>query len=147
MIRAALFALSYTLAALPTQAEAPSSVTDEITHIEDQWRKARIDGDTAFLEHFYAKDARIQWMNGKVQSRDEDIALFATGKVKPKFIDHGPLNISIYGQTAVVTGVDHLGGTAFGQYREMYLRFTDVLVNEGETWQLVVQQTTPTDGP
>jgi ketosteroid isomerase-like protein len=108
--------------------------------------RGRIAGDTAFLEQFYAKEGRIQGIDGKVQSRAADIALFASGKSKPKFIDHGPLEIATYGNTAVVTGGDHLGGTAFGRYGEMYLRFTDVLVKRNRRWQLVVQQATQTSG-
>jgi hypothetical protein len=46
----------------------------------------------------------------------------------------------------VVTGVYHLGGTAFGRYGEMYLRFIDVLVKRDWRWQLVVQQATQTSG-
>jgi ketosteroid isomerase-like protein len=131
--------------------EAASVATTEaaraaITRAEDAWRKARIDGDIAFLEQFYAKEGRIQAMDGKVKSRADDIAIFATGQIKPKFIDHGPLDITVYGQTAVVTGVDHLGGTAFGHYGEMYLRFTDVLVMRDGRWQLVVQQATTATG-
>jgi ketosteroid isomerase-like protein len=114
--------------------------------MEDAWRKARIAGDTAFLEQFYAKEGRIQGMDGQVQSRTADIALFASGKIKPKFIEHGPLEIATYGNTAVVTGVDHLGGTAFGRYGEVYLRFTDVLVKRDGRWQLVVQEATQTSG-
>lgn len=127
-------------------ARTREAVRNEIIQAEDAWRRARIAGDTAFLERFYAAEGRIQGMDGKVQSRDADITLFATGKIKPKFIDHGPLDIRVYGQTAVVTGVDHLGGTAFGRYGEMYLRFTDVLVRRDGRWQLVVQQTTTTSG-
>ena len=131
---------------LPALAQTTPAARAEITQVEDAWRKARIAGDTDFLESFYAKEGRIQGMTGKVQSRDADIEVFATGKIKPKFIDHGPLDIATYGDTAVVTGVDHLGGTAFGHYGEMYLRFTDVLVKRDGRWQLVIQQATTTDG-
>jgi ketosteroid isomerase-like protein len=133
---------------LASTAQARSVATDreEIIRAEDAWRKARIDGDTAFLERFYAKEGRIQGMDGKVLSRADDIAIFAAGKIKPKFIDHGPLDVAVYGDTAVVTGVDHLGGTAFGHYGEFYLRFTDVLVRRDGRWQLIVQQATKTDG-
>lgn len=116
----------------------------DIVQAEDAWRKARIDADTQFLERFYAKELRIQNIEGKLVSRADDIAIFATGKIKPKFIDHGPLDVTVYGDTAVVTGVDHLGGTAFGHYGEMYLRFTDVLVRRDRRWQLVIQQATKT---
>lgn len=138
------------LAGLTSSISATAQTTDatrqEIAKAEDAWRTARIAGDTAFLERFYAAEGRIQGMDGKVQSRAADIALFAAGKIKPKFIDHGPLDIMTYGNTAVVTGVDHLGGTAFGHYGEMYLRFTDVLVRRDGRWQLVVQQATSTSG-
>lgn len=127
-------------------AQTNDAARQEITKAEDDWRKARIAGDTGFLEQFYAAEGRIQGMDGKVMSRTADIAMFATGKIKPKFIDHGPLDITTYGKVAVVTGVDHLGGTAFGRYGEMYLRFTDVLVKRDGRWQLIVQQTTSTSG-
>lgn len=102
---------------------------------EDAWRRARLARDVAFRERFYAKEARIQGMDGKALTREADIAMFKTGQIKPKFITHGPLDIRTYGEVAVVTGVDHLGGTAFGRYGEMYLR-----------WQLIVQQATRADG-
>ena len=142
--------LCLALVGLTTSMSASAQTTDaarqEITKAEEAWRKARIAGDTAFLERFYAAEGRIQGMDGKVQSRAADIALFATGRIKPKFIDHGPFDITTYDNTAVVTGVDHLGGTAFGHYGEMYLRFTDVLVKRDGRWQLVVQQATSTSG-
>lgn len=131
---------------LPAAAQTEDAARRQIARAEDDWRKARIAGDTAFLERFYAAEGRIQGMDGKVQPRAADIALFKSGKIKPKFINHGPLDIAVYGDTAVVTGVDHLGGTAFGRYGEMYLRFTDVLIRRDGRWQLVVQQTTPTSG-
>jgi ketosteroid isomerase-like protein len=140
------FAALLTCLADVAAAQTPDTIQDEITKSEDAWRHARIAGDVAFLDRFYASEGRIQGMDGKVQSRADDIALFASGKIKPKFIDHGPLDIATYGETAVVTGVDHLGGTAFGHYGEMYLRFTDALVKRDGRWQLIVQQTTPTTG-
>jgi ketosteroid isomerase-like protein len=121
-------------------------LVQQITQAEDAWRKARIAGDVNFLERFYAKEGRIQGIDGKVLAREADIDIFRTGKIKPKFIEHGPLKIDVYGETAVVTGVDHLGGTAFGHYGEMYIRFTDVLIRRDGRWQLLVQQGTKTDG-
>jgi ketosteroid isomerase-like protein len=146
MLKPIVAALLAASVASPVLAQTSDAVRTEITQAEDAWRKARIDGDVDFLSRFYAREGRIQGMNGKVQSREADIALFATGKIKPKFIDHGPLDIATYGDTAVVNGVDHLGGTAYGHYGEMYLRFTDVLVKRDGRWQLIIQQATTTTG-
>lgn len=139
------------VAALTMTMSAAAQTTDaarqEITTAEDAWRQARIDGDVGFLERLYAEESRMQGIDGKLQSREADIDIFRTGKIKPKFINHGPLDITVYGNTAVVTGVDHLGGTAFGRYGEMYIRFTDVLVYRRGRWQLIIQQGTLTAGP
>ena len=131
---------------MPAAAQTNDAVRTEIVEAEDAWRQARIDGDVAFLERFYAKEARIQGMDGKVLTREADIAMFKTGQIKPKFFTHGRLDITTYGNIAVVTGVDHLGGTAFGRYGELFLRFTDVLVKRDGRWQLVLQQATNTTG-
>jgi ketosteroid isomerase-like protein len=116
----------------------------EIVRVEDAWRQARIDRDVAFLERFYAREMRIQGMDGRVLSRADDIAMFRSGTIRPTRIDHGPLDIALYGDTAVVTGVDHMAGVAFGREGELWLRFTDVLVRRDGRWQLVVQQATST---
>ena len=133
--------------ALSVSAQTTDAARQEITTAEEAWRQARIDGDVGFLELFYAKEGRLQGIDGKLQSREADIDIFRTGKIKPKFINHGPIDITVYGNTAVVTGVDHLGGTAFGRYGEMFIRFTDVLVKRDGRWQLIIEQGTSTTGP
>lgn len=141
----ALAASATLLGTQPASAQSSSDARERATlvQLEDAWRQARIDGDVAFLERFYASEFRVQAMDGKVQSRADDIHLFATRTIRPKFITHGPLDIRVYGNTAVVTGLDHLGGTYASHYGEMYLRFTDVLVKRDGRWQLVIQQATP----
>lgn len=135
-----------TLSMVSGQELAQADEKAAITKAEDAWRQARIDADTAFLERFYAKEARIQGIDGKAQTREADIDMFRSGRIKPKFITHGTLDISVYHNMAVVTGVDHLGGTAFGHYGEMYIRFTDVLIKRDGRWQLIIQQGTSTSG-
>src|SRR3546814_18980944 len=85
--------LTFVLFAMAASSAAAAQTTDkdraDVTQVEDAWRKARIDGDVGFLDRFYAKEGRIPAMDGKVKTREEDIALFATGKVKPKFLHQG----------------------------------------------------------
>lgn len=129
-------------AASPTGAPVDPDVR-EIVRLEDAWRQARVEGDIAFLDRFYAQEMRVQGMDGRVQSRNEDIALFARRVIRPEYIRHGPLDVSVYGRMAVVTGLDHIAGTYGGRSGELWLRFTDVLVKRDGAWRLVLQQTTP----
>jgi ketosteroid isomerase-like protein len=52
------------------------------------------------------------------------------------------MQVSTYGSTAVVTGVENLKGTYKGRSGEMALRFTNVLVWRDGRWQLVSHQST-----
>jgi ketosteroid isomerase-like protein len=117
-------------------------VESEVVAAEQAWRRARIEGDTAFLERFYAWELRIQDSDGSVIERDTDIALFATRRVRPEVITAEELQVKLYGDVAVVTGLDHVKGTYLGVSGEGRLRFTDVLVRRDGRWQLVANQGT-----
>lgn len=121
----------------------------QLRSLHEQWGVARIAGDVAFLERFYGQELRLQVMNGSVVSRAQDIALFdRVGRrdaevIRPEYIHDDDMTVSVYGETAVVTGVEHLRGTARGVYGEMALRFTNVLVYRDGRWQLVLHHSTP----
>jgi ketosteroid isomerase-like protein len=86
-------------------------------------------------------------MSGGVTSRHEDIALFRNREKKPELIDPSDMKVRVDGDTAVVTGLDHMKGSYKGHSGELWLRFTDVLVRRGTSWQLVIQQATPAAKP
>jgi ketosteroid isomerase-like protein len=56
------------------------------------------------------------------------------------------MDVSAYGDTAIVTGVENLKGVAGGVPGEMALRFTNVFVRRDGRWQLVLHHSTPTQG-
>jgi ketosteroid isomerase-like protein len=128
---------------------AVSRPSDEATivKLEREWRDARIAGDVAFLERFYAPELTIQGMSGGVTSRDEDIRMFRDHLIKPELIDPSDMKVRLYGDTAVVTGLDHMKGSYRGHPGELWLRFTDVLVRRAGNWRLVIQQATPAQRP
>ena len=85
-------------------------------------------------------------IDGRVVARPDDIALFARREVRPEFITPSEMAVAVYGDTALVTGVDHLRGTYKGNYGAVGYRFADMLVRRGGTWQLVLQQATRLPG-
>jgi ketosteroid isomerase-like protein len=128
--------------AAPAVVGAAEDATQELVRIERAWRKARVNGDIPFLERLYAKELRILGTDGSVIERDTDISLFASGKVRPEFIEAEDLRVSHYRDVAVVTGVDHLKGTYNGVQGEGRVRFTHVFVRRDGRWQLVASQGT-----
>lgn len=121
----------------------------ELRALHEQWAQARIDGDVAFLERFYGLELRLNVMSGDVTTRAQDIALFdregkeASEVIIPEYIHDDDVGVAVYGDTAVVTGIENLRGRAMGHYGDMALRFTNVLVRRDGRWQLVHHQSTP----
>lgn len=126
----------------PSWAQSQGEAENELLRIQDEWAAARVKRDVPYLEHLYAKEFRIQAMNGNVVERDADIAKFATGELKPDFVKDEDIKVSVYGDTALVTGIEKVGGTYKGNYGEMALRFTNVFVHRDERWQLIAHQST-----
>ena len=120
---------------------------EEIIRIEESWRKARINGNVAFLDSLYAKEFRVQGTNGKVISRAEDIAGFLSGDIRPELITAEEMQVALYGDVAVVTGLDHLKGNYKGHVGEGRVRFMDVFVHRDGRWQLVAIQGTWANNP
>ena len=125
-------------------------VEQELIDLHDRWARARIDGDAAFLEQFYAREFRISSMNGQVVERDVDIGLFAARPrvLKPDYIVDEDMRVCVLGEgAAFVTGIENLKGSYRGQYAEMALRFTNVFVRRDGRWQMVTHHSTPVRKP
>jgi ketosteroid isomerase-like protein len=121
---------------------ASDSTEKQVEALITDWATARVDGDVAFLERFYGAEMNINGADGSVISRSDDIALFAAGKIKPAYIRNEDVATRVYGDVAMVTGVERLEGTYNGVAGKGALRFTHVLVKRDGRWQLVGSQTT-----
>jgi Domain of unknown function (DUF4440) len=92
--------------AATSMAQSRVEAEKELIRIQNEWATARIKGDVAFLEHLYAKEFRITSMNGSVVTRDADIGVFRSGEMKPESIVGEDMKVSVYDNTAIVTGVE-----------------------------------------
>jgi ketosteroid isomerase-like protein len=123
-------------------AQSASGTEKTLLRIQDEWATARVKRDVPYLERLYARELRIQSMNGSVVERDVDIANFATGRLKPDYVKDEDMRVSVYSDTAIVTGIENVGGTYKGNYGQFSLRFTNVFVQRDGRWQLVAHQST-----
>src|SRR5262249_1751433 len=110
--------------------------------LDNAWRAARVAGDIAFLQALYAPELRIAGADGSVIDRDTDISRFASGAIRPEFIEAEEMRVLPYGDVGVVTGVGHLKSSYQGAQREGRVRFTHVFVRRDGRWQLVASQGT-----
>ena len=69
-----------------TTGQSTNEAKKELTLLQNQWTTARINHDVGFLDKFYAKDLQLNIMDGdgSVVARKDDIALFASGVIKPR---------------------------------------------------------------
>lgn len=126
----------------PGWAQSAESAEQELIELQHRWAAARVKGDTAFLERLYAKEFRIVTIDGSFSDRDADIALFSSGVLKPEYIRDEDMEVSIYGDVAIVTGRELMGGTYKGERDELAVRFTSIYVRRDGRWQLVAGHAT-----
>jgi ketosteroid isomerase-like protein len=146
MVAASYLLAAFTLAgaatpiawALPGD-EAPAT----FLKLQADWAEARKKGDMAFLERFYAKEFTVGNMNGAEATRAQDLGMFSSGDLKPSVITDDEMKVNVYGQAALVTGVEHLEGSYKGHTGSFDLRFANVYVYRDQRWQLVRHQATP----
>jgi ketosteroid isomerase-like protein len=130
------------VAALPSDAQASNVDEQTFVKLQHDWAEARKRGDVAFLETFYAKELTVGTMNGTESSRAQDLEMFSSGDMKPTVIKDDQIRVNIYGNTALVTGVEHVEGTYKGNAGLFDSRFTNVFVYRDHRWQLVRAQAT-----
>lgn len=119
---------------------SPKADEQTFFKLQHEWAEARKNADMGFLETFYAMEFTVGLMNGGESSRSQDLAMFSSGDLKPAVIDDREMHVYIYGETAMVTGLEHLEGSYKGRTGQFDLRFTNVFVYREDRWQIVRHQ-------
>jgi ketosteroid isomerase-like protein len=131
------------LLAAPLASAQGGNVEQQISALSDEMIQANLRGDTGFYQKYYADDATIVHGNGKLFTKDQDIADLKSGAIKYEAIDVREKTIHVYGDTAVVhlllTFKGSLSGKPFGPIN---LRRTVVWVNQKGSWKVVAWQVT-----
>jgi len=135
------------LFAAPLALAQKGNAEQQISALSDAMIQANLKDDTSFYQKYYAEDATIVHGNGKLFSKEQEIADLKSGFLKYESIDVREKTIRVYGNTAVVhlliTFKGLLGGKQFGP---VDLRRTVVWVNQKENWKIVAWQVTRTEG-
>jgi ketosteroid isomerase-like protein len=142
MRRAILLGIITLLASSPVQAQGPSSAERELVRLENDWSTALQKRDTAFLQKLFADEFLSTDATGAAFNKAQEIANWTTEGARLDSFLLSDLKVHVYGDTAVVTGVNTMKGTYRGQDFGGAFRFTDVFVKRGGRWQAVATQAT-----
>ncbi len=113
-------------------------VEQTIRRLENERSQAIVRGDTATLERIYADDFSNVGSSGAVRNKAQLIADNKSGAVKVESQTLDNLNVRVYGEAAIATGLATLNGQDKGKDISGQFRFTRVYVKRNGQWQIVV---------
>jgi len=126
---------------------AIAATADDIDQLDQQWAQAIINGDMRAFDALNANEFFYNRRGGDSFSKAEYIAFLTSGDVKVKKAAREDVSIRVYGDTAVVTGIQHVDVNLKGEDRKVDIRYLHVWVNGPGGWRLVARQATNLPAP
>jgi len=114
-----------------------SSVEQTIRELDKERIQAQIGADASALDRLYADDFIGVGPSGTVRNKAQVISDFTSGELKFQSITTDEVQIRVYENTAVETGLSTMIGQDKGKAVPRDTRFTRVWVRRHGRWQLV----------
>src|ERR1043165_4272645 len=126
----------------PKTAATSGSDADELKRIETDWTAASKSKDASKLSAILADSwVGLGW-DGKTSDKAKVLADLKSPGNTLSTIEMGPMEVRLFGETAVVTGSDTETSTAEGKDTSGKYIWTDVFVKQGGKWKAVASQST-----
>jgi Domain of unknown function (DUF4440) len=142
-----LFMTLATLIPSVTAFSQTGSIADQVRALDKTQREAALRGETRFEEQYTAAECVSINPAGAVSSREETIARMKSGDVKLDAIDIDQEQVHVYGETAVITGREHVRGSYKAHAFDSWARYSRVWIKQDGTWKVVLFQETPLPAP
>ena len=125
------------------QNDANSGIQSKIIALEKAWNQAYKLGDTRALEEIL--DDQIVLINddGSIQTKAEFLASVQPAKSQEQQVAPASMNVRVFGNTAIATGVFRAKGVEAGKPYVRRERFVDTWVDKGGKWSCVATNATP----
>jgi len=141
LLIAALLVLTATSIALgqkqSTSRDQRSSVEQAIRRLDKERIQAQIGADAVALDRIYADDFIGVGPSGTVRTKPQVISDFTSGDLKFQSITTDDVQVRVYENTAVETGLSTMVGQDKGKTVPGDTRFTRVWVKQKGRWRLV----------
>ena len=114
-----------------------SGVEQVIRQLDNERIQAQIHADATALDRIYAADFIGVGLSGRVRTKPQVISDFTSGDLKFQSITTGEVQVRVYENTAVETGLSTMIGQDKGKAVPRDTRFTRVWVKQQGSWRLV----------
>lgn len=112
-----------------------------LKQIEQDWLDAYRESDADKMAKILADDFIGRWADGSTQTKAEQLKAIRTGEEKHSTNQMVECNVRVYGDTAVVTGIQTEQSILEGRDGSGTYSFTDVFVKRDGRWQVVASET------
>jgi len=114
-----------------------SGVEQAIRQLDNERIQAQIHADATALDRIYAADFIGVGPSGRVRTKPQVISDFTSGDLKFQSITTDEVQVRVYENTAVETGLSTMIGQDKGKAVPRDTRFTRVWVKQQGSWRLV----------
>jgi ketosteroid isomerase-like protein len=115
---------------------------EELLKLEKDFARAVTNNDVDALDGFLADDWIIVDPDGDIIDKARFLGVIKSGALSHDMMESTDLRVSLYGNTAVVTGLTSTKGQFMGQNYASCERATDIFVKQDDRWQCVFTQLT-----
>jgi ketosteroid isomerase-like protein len=126
----------------PEAAQSPEDVQKEILAQDARRIDAMVAADVKTLGEILRDDLTYIHSSGQIETKAQVLDEIATGKLKYRAIVPSEQTVRVFGDSALVTGRAQLKVLSGSKSLGFWVRFTEVWVRTGTTWQLVAWQST-----
>ena len=136
----AVFVLSAVLFA--QEKSAPSNDEIQIKQLERAWNQAEARHDVGAVTAIVADTLTYIDFDGSIMNKTEYLRDVTKTVYQADHLYDEGLDVVVYGNAAVVTGIYRETGTSKGKAYVHRVRFTDTWIKRGGVWQCVASQNT-----
>ena len=115
---------------------------EELLKLENEFARAVASNNADALDRLLADDWIIVEPDGSIIDKDRFLEVIRSGALSHESMESTDLEVRLYGNTAVVTGLTTSKGKFMGQDFISCERATDIFVKQADRWQCVFTQLT-----
>ena len=108
-----------------------------------RFRDALFACDTEALDALLAQDFQSCNIRGELEDRSVVLEAYRPGITQLTRFEISELRVEVFSEVGILTGRGSVAGTWKGQSWSHHLRFCDVYVSRGGSWQVLFSQATP----